>query len=408
VNSAAETISTGPTSNRPFHVLVVDDDDMMAEYVALELAALGCECTIAADGEEAIRMLRQDTAFVITDRRMPGMDGIELVTRLRQSQGSGEHLRIAMMTSRGDDEVIRQALKAGVDDFLFKPIDTLQLELAIASAKRFAVLHRNLARRNRLISEAHGQIRETLRRVRTDIAAAAELHRRLLPREDRLPAIDFALLYQPAETIGGDTIGASSVGPGQTLFFILDVVGHGVPAALDSFHLHHRLKQISPRTPVELQLAASRLNAEILERDDDSYATLVCVLADANTQTASIITAGHPPPILLQGENTVTVQVEPSHPLGWFAESQYRTTQIAFGKGDSIAIYSDGLSDLIPGDGGDAISRLFAETSHVALKDMPIVIGDRLRAISGADAPEDDVSLLIVSPSETERVVHDR
>ena len=402
---------TGQKPGSTFRVLVVDDDEMMAEYVSLELASLGCECTIATDGEQAVSMVQPDTAFIITDRKMPGMDGVELVKRLRGSQRSGDHIRIAMMTSRGDDAIIREALNAGVDDFLYKPIDTLQLELAVSSAKRFARLHRSLGRRNRLLTDAHGRIRESLRRVRTDIAAAAELHRRLLPHTERLPGIDLALLYLPAETIGGDTIGASNVGPGKTLFFILDVVGHGIPAALDSFHLHHRFKQMYPRTVEELEAAVSRLNSEILERDDENYATLVCGLADAQTSTASIITAGHLPPVLIENNRTTFVDAEASHPLGWFANAKYTATQIAFAQGTSIAIFSDGLAEeaatLYPSIGDQGLLDLFGDISRLPPKEVSHWLERRLAESSTLEVPKDDVSLLMLSPSDREAQIHD-
>lgn len=384
--------------------MVVDDDELMGEYVAFELQQLGCRSTVVTSGEQAIASLDRDTAFVITDRRMPGMDGIELIRKLREAQGAGTHLRIAMMTARADEEVIREAMRAGADDFLFKPIDTIQLELAITSARRTAELHRRLDRRNRLLSNAHAEIRNSLRRVRRDIAAAAGLHRRLLPRRDRLPDLDFALLYRPAETIGGDTIGAMSVAPGKSLFFIFDVVGHGMPSALDSFHLHHRLKQMAPSTPQELVSAVVRLNSEIMERDDDSYATLVCGLIDAPAKMAWVIAAGHPPPLALRPEGVSTIAMEPTHPLGWFADAQYGPICLDLSDGTALVLFSDGLADAVvdePNSADDAgLIGVLQEIGHLSLDQIPNAVEQRLRERLDAATAEDDISFLIVRPAQ--------
>lgn len=404
MNSTADTTRVKDQRTRPFTVMVVDDDELMGEYVAFELQQLGCRSTVVTSGEQAIATLDRDTSFVITDRSMPGMDGIELIRKLREAQGASTHLRIAMMTARADEDVIREAMRAGADDFLFKPIDTIQLELAITSARRTAELHRRLDRRNRLLSNAHAEIRNSLRRVRSDIAAAAGLHRRLLPRRDRLPDLDFALLYHPAETIGGDTIGAMSVGAGKSLFFIFDVVGHGIPSALDSFHLHHRLKQLAPSTPQQLVAAVGRLNSEILERDDDSYATLVCGLIDAPAKKAWVIGAGHPPPLALRPEGVSTIAMDPTHPLGWFADAQYGPTCLDLSDGTALVFFSDGLTDAVvdePSCADDAgLERLFREFHDLSLDQIRDAVEHKLRKRSEANTPEDDISLLIVRPTQ--------
>ena len=103
-------------------VLVVDDDPLMREMLAITLEEAGFEVACAADGSEALASfenLRPD--LVLTDANMPVMNGFELCAALRAHQ-SGRHIPILMLTAAGDSESIRCAFTKGATDFATKPL----------------------------------------------------------------------------------------------------------------------------------------------------------------------------------------------------------------------------------------------------------------------------------------------
>jgi diguanylate cyclase (GGDEF)-like protein len=133
---AEATDLPGEPNSGPDTILVVDDDDDIAGFVAFNLKVHGFEVVRAKDGQEALDMMekvRPDLAVI--DWMMPAMDGVELTRRLR-AEPLTSALPVIMLTAKGltVDKVV--GLTAGVDDYLVKPFDTAELIARVASTLR--------------------------------------------------------------------------------------------------------------------------------------------------------------------------------------------------------------------------------------------------------------------------------
>jgi diguanylate cyclase (GGDEF)-like protein len=122
--------------DEPDLILVVDDDEDIASFVAFNLKVHGFEVVRAKDGQEALEVMetrRPDLAVV--DWMMPRMDGVELTRRLR-AEPLTSALPVIMLTAKGMtvDKVV--GLTAGVDDYLVKPFDTAELIARVSSTLR--------------------------------------------------------------------------------------------------------------------------------------------------------------------------------------------------------------------------------------------------------------------------------
>jgi two-component system, NtrC family, response regulator HydG len=111
--------------NLKLHILVVDDDRRMTSTLADILALRGYETTEAYSGPEALGKIKE-TSFdcVLTDVKMPGMNGVELFEELRQTQPG---LPVVLMTAYAADELIHRGLEGGAAGVLNKPLDIHQL-----------------------------------------------------------------------------------------------------------------------------------------------------------------------------------------------------------------------------------------------------------------------------------------
>ncbi|MBV8136228.1 MAG: sigma-54-dependent Fis family transcriptional regulator [Deltaproteobacteria bacterium] len=117
-------------------ILIVDDEPEMIENCRRVLASTGYQCFSTTDSREALRMLERDRPdLLLTDLRMPEMDGMEI---LRQARETDPHLPVIMLTGHATVETAVAAVKAGAFDYLSKPfsIDQLQLTVARALTKR--------------------------------------------------------------------------------------------------------------------------------------------------------------------------------------------------------------------------------------------------------------------------------
>jgi len=136
------TTSPAPlSSDERISVLVVDDDEFARELTCVQVSSLGYDCIAASSGRDAIDLCRTDgPSLVLMDLEMPGLDGFDTTRQLRALQRAGQiaPCRILAYSSLSGVDAIRQALLAGADTFLAKPIPTenLRAELQRWSAGR--------------------------------------------------------------------------------------------------------------------------------------------------------------------------------------------------------------------------------------------------------------------------------
>ena len=123
-------------------ILIVDDKQMMRDSVGGTLQRAGYQIVAASDGSAALTLLaRHRPAAVVTDFKMPEMDGLELLGRLRAAD---DQLPVLIMTAYGTVDAAVQAMKQGAFDFIQKPFEGEQLVMAV----RRAVEHRRLVQEN--------------------------------------------------------------------------------------------------------------------------------------------------------------------------------------------------------------------------------------------------------------------
>jgi DNA-binding response OmpR family regulator len=118
-------------------ILIVEDEEHLAQGLKFNLEAEGMEAEIAGDGENALKLLlpadnRIDA--VILDVMLPGVNGFEVVSQLRNAK---QYVPVLMLTARGRPEDVLHGFEAGVDDYLAKPF-----ELAILVARLRGLLRR--------------------------------------------------------------------------------------------------------------------------------------------------------------------------------------------------------------------------------------------------------------------------
>jgi FixJ family two-component response regulator len=114
-------------------ILIVDDEKDICEVLDISLSDLGYKVHTAGDGEEALQVFeRVRPSIVLTDIRMPGMDGIELLRRIK---GHHPDTEVIMITGHGDVDLAIKSLKLEATDFITKPINDELLEIALKRAR---------------------------------------------------------------------------------------------------------------------------------------------------------------------------------------------------------------------------------------------------------------------------------
>lgn len=147
-----------------FKILVVDDDEIARDVVVSLLSREGYPVVAARDGLEAIRLLRiDDIKLVITDFRMPGADGIEV---LRSAVRINPDIAVVILTAYGTLDTALEAMKEGAYDYITKPFKMQEILILVENAyKRALLMYEN--------KELSGHLRATYRDLNTIRAAGS-------------------------------------------------------------------------------------------------------------------------------------------------------------------------------------------------------------------------------------------
>ena len=114
-------------------ILVVDDDTAISEMIGIVLRAEGFEPSFAADGAAALEAFAAtDPDLVLLDLMLPGIDGIEVCTRIRAESG----VPIIMLTAKGETTDVVKGLESGADDYVVKPFNPKELVARIRTRLR--------------------------------------------------------------------------------------------------------------------------------------------------------------------------------------------------------------------------------------------------------------------------------
>ena len=135
VKPPASSSQSADTQKAPAHsqeagsILVVDDEPQIRDLLRKFLSARGYQVRVAADGQQALALVDQKSPdIIVLDVNMPGMNGIEVLKRLRAKNYAGG---VMFLTSSQDEMLLQEGLELGSVDILGKPVDLERLELTI-------------------------------------------------------------------------------------------------------------------------------------------------------------------------------------------------------------------------------------------------------------------------------------
>ncbi len=212
-------------------LLVVDDDEMNRDMLSRRLRRRGHDVEVACDGAEALeKIAERQFDLVLLDVMMPGIDGLQVLEEVRRTQDMGD-LPIIMATAKDESEDIVHALKLGANDYVTKPLD-------------FPVVQARV-RTQLALKRARRELEATRQRMKSDLLAAAKVQNALMPQS--LPELDgasFAWRFLPCDELAGDILDVFWLGERRVGLYLLDVSGHGVPAALLSVTLNRILPHL--------------------------------------------------------------------------------------------------------------------------------------------------------------------
>jgi sigma-B regulation protein RsbU (phosphoserine phosphatase) len=236
------------------------------------------------------------------------------------------------------------------------------------------------------------------RALELDLEYAGKIQRALLPKNNiKTPYWEYSYRYQPAGTVSGDFCDFIENADNSLTFILGDVSGKGVSASLMMSNLHALIHSLlSFNLPInEIMMRANRLFCESTLATN--YATMVMgkVLSDG---TLYISVAGHNPPLISQNGKVTLIEAT-GIPVGMFCEAEYGVEQLHLERGDSLLLYTDGLSEAsVNGNeyGEENIKNQIALHNNLSPADIIRELLSHQKLFTGDSIPADDVTIGII------------
>ncbi len=399
-------------SNKPLHrivvmvkatnpvadILVIDDDPIIRRILQRMLQSQGYRVAIAetaADGLE--QALSITPPVILCDWRLPGnVDGLEICRRLK------EHPDLSMssfllITAHAETASRVEALEAGADDLLMKPIDMAELKARVKSGMRLCQLTRDLKKQKQYLEN--------------ELAEAASYVQSLLPRDTDKPPVKIQTRFLPSQQLGGDCFDFYWLDPDYLVIYLLDVSGHGLGAALLSTSVLNVLRSQSlPGTNFYRpdKVLESLNNMFQMTDQNEKYFTIWYGVYNRVNRQLMYASAGHPPAILLSDTaetgcsmTAETIQLRtPGMPIGMMPDTTYTWKRCSIPDNSYLYIFSDGVyevQDTTVSEPGEILG-LESFINHIVKCPRP---GQLDQLISHATMPSvevgDDLSLLEIN-----------
>jgi len=391
-------------------ILIAEDDNSARSLLSTYLKRWGHHVIEVADGEQAWQYLQHHPVhFVISDWLMPRVDGLELCRLIRAANFQHYTYIILLTAKNGKDEIIH-GMESGADDFVTKPFNASELNARIRAGERIINLEKKLEDRNSRLSAANAIIRK-------DLEAAAELQKSLLPDATAsLNGLTFQSLFLPCTYVAGDIFNFFQLDDRHIGFYLLDVAGHGIPAAMLSVTLSKMLATnvldlngFKNGNEYETLLSPARrvgeLNKQFHSNDDSMrHFTMLYGMVDTQRNTVKVTQAGHPPPIVMNARVVAPLPTNGGFPVGLLPEMDYEEMEFDFNPGDRLIVYSDGVTECRnPKDEQYSLKRLIRRLQGLKNRPLPDVLNRlkfSLNSWRGRPDFDDDISVLAIERAD--------
>lgn len=368
------------------HILVVDDDPDINRLLRVRLTARGYDVSTAASGEEALALLADMPADIIfLDIALPGISGLQTLAEVRQRRLDAA---VIMTTAFGSEQIAIEALRQGADDYLRKPFESDEFRRVLERT----VQRLQLERQNRLLRQ---QLEAHHRRLVSEMARAAEVQARLLPQlAPVVPGFQLAAECIPARDVGGDFYDWQQPAPHLLSFWLCDVMGKGLDAALLMATVRAVMRAVVRNSPPAeaMRYVSATLDEDL--RQSDRFVTLFLAQLDTSNGRLMSIDAGHGLAFVRRANGSVeTLDDHRGLPLGILPDASYHQREILMNPGDALVVYSDGLVDarvdldLTP---QVLAHRLSGASSALAMLDRLVTL------LAPVQMPPDDMTLLVL------------
>lgn len=385
-------------------VLVVDDSQPEKFRLAAMLKKIGYEVIEASNGKEALEQLRlQQVSVVLSDWAMPEMTGIDLCRQVRQEEFNNPYF--ILVTGRDTTADLVAGMGAGADDFIAKPFNGEELLVRLKAGQRTIEMRHKLESQSIELKKHIDSQEKLAEQSKKDLLMASEILTDHLP-ENYLDHSELNVygFLRPASDIGGDFYNYFKLDDNHVGFYSLDVVGHGVPAALFAFMLARTIVPgdgllMKNNRIVRPSEVARLLNIKFLNKSSTpQYFTMTYGVINMKTGKGQLCQAGSPYAIVTNQDGSCNKLGDGGYPIGLIAGAEYEDIGFELAPGSRLLLYSDGLVEVENKNqkqfGFEGLVQIFKLNKDRSLNTAVQMSYEMIKKWSGKNDMDDDVSML--------------
>ncbi len=374
-----------------YRVLIVDD--VKANIDALVTVLQGdYKLSVALSGEAALKAVEKSQPdLIMLDVMMPGIDGFEVCSRLREKPA---HREIPVMFLTGLQDVTNKArgFEVGGNDYLTKPFEALEVRARVKAhltAKAFSdAIKEKMANEMRIARDIQTGI------LPTDISG-----------EVRGTGFEVAAKLEPAREVGGDLYVVIRNGS-RIVVAVGDVSGKGVPAAIFMAVTTTLIRTIG-RLITRPEEILKHVNDELAAQNPHGmFVTIACAVIDPEKRLLTYASAAHPSPVLIRPGQP------PSFPFpstgmmaGLMPGVEITALEAEIRPGDTLLFYSDGVTEAFNMEGeafGDDRLLDASKVTVTSLSELVSSVSNAVTTFAGECPQSDDITLLAIGlPGES-------
>jgi sigma-B regulation protein RsbU (phosphoserine phosphatase) len=237
-------------------------------------------------------------------------------------------------------------------------------------------------------------------RLDHEIEIASQIQKTLLPKAlPNTSELSVTGSTLSCHSVGGDCFDVIGLGGGRYGFFVGDVSGKGVSAALLATLLQG-VFFTTAAMDIALPSVFSRVNQYLCERSgDDRYATVFYGVLDKMGRF-EYVNAGHVPPLLLRKAGGLEGLGSANFPVGMFAEAEYQSTRVQVDAGDFLVIYTDGVSEASNNSNElfeeSRLRKIMEDFKGTTVEQLGDTIREGMRAFTEGAPQSDDITILVI------------
>ena len=336
-------------------ILVIDDDDVVRGSIAAYLQGSGFKTLEAGNGQQGLQIFRTNTPdLILCDLRMPVMDGLTMLTQVRQEASD---IPFIVVSGAGVMTDVVEALHLGASDFLVKPIVDLEvLEYAINRALEKAQLLMENKRYRASLDEAINSLKSSLTLLQEDQKAGRQVQMNMLPKkplEYQGFKVDHNII--PSLYLSGDFVDYFALNDHSFAFYLADVSGHGASSAFVTVLLKHMSMNLlqdyhsnGGKVRVKPSHVLNHINRSLLKTGLGKHVTVFGGIVNTRDQTLTYSFGGQfPLPVIAQGDSVHFLEGK-GLPVGLFEDAVYEDVIIDLPQQFSLTILSDGILEVLP------------------------------------------------------------